>query len=950
MMPPAMGGLTFLFSDIEGSTQLWERHPEAMGAALSRHDALLRNSIEGAGGRVVKSTGDGIHAVFASVQAAVAAALAGQRALQLEPWGDVGALRVRMALHTGIADARAGDYFGPAVNRTARLMALAHGGQVLLSAASAAGAAARLPPGATLLDLGQHRLKDLSQPEHVFQLSAPELPTDFPPLRSLALLPTNLPAQLTRLIGREAELAEAHALLNQAACRLLTLTGPGGIGKTRLALQLSAEALDQFAEGVWLIELAPVAEQGLVPGAIAATLGVREPAGRSLMEALVDYLRAKHLLLVMDNCEHVVDACARAAVSLLRHCPQLKLLTTSREPLGVPGEYVVRVPSLALPTEADSEPEQLEAVHQSESGQLFVERATAAQPHFALTAGNSAAVAQIVRQLDGIPLAIELAAARVPVLSAEQIAARLDDRFRLLTGGSRTALPRHQTLLAAIEWSYQLLAEQERGLLRRLSVFAGGWVLDAAEEVASDSLQGREEQPVARTEPGLVDRSDVLDLLSRLVAKSLVLVEETEQGEARYQLLETIRQFARDRLVEAGEANVFRARHLNYCVRLAETSEKLLFSPEQGYWLNRLQADHDNLRSALAYALDHQPAAALRLAAGLRWFWQRRGFAREGRDWTTRALDRSQSRPAIVAGAGNNSIDNWTRGRAQVALALLCTNIGDHARGRQAALEAVPIMEAAGDRRELALALAALGLALIGTGEVDAAREALRRGEALARTEDDPVSLALIVIGLAQTAIWIDRDFEAARTLMSEVAQLGRRTSDPAAVAIAAYGLGWVAYSEGDWNTARRQLDEAMHLFEEIGDRSFANVAHSGLADVARRQGEFARAEADYREVITTWQALGHRPGVVRCLECLAFVASAQHKLDRAGTLLGAAEALRESLSAAMAPDEWTEYDLEVTVLRQAAEGRWDELEAAWEMGRHLSYEEAVELALSATA
>ncbi len=473
------GTVTFLFTDIEGSTRLWEQFPEAMQTALTRHDVLLRGIVESHGGGVIKSTGDGLHAVFNRATEGLAATLACQQALAGEVWtGLPSPLRVRMGLHTGESELRDDDYFGSTLNRAARLMSIAAGGQALLSSATTELVLDQLPQGVVLQDLGEHRLKDLTRPEHVFQLSSPGLPTDFPPLRSLNTLPNNLPVQLTSFIGREDEMAEAKRLL--ATTRLLTLTGPGGTGKTRLSLQVAADVLDVFPDGAWLAELAPLSDPVLVSQTVASVLGVREQPGRPLVDTLIDYLRAKSLLLILDNCEHLIEACDQLVTSLLSACPRLKILPSSREALGIAGETTYRVPSLSLPDARHSTPE---ALMQCEAVHLFVERAQAVQPRFALTSRNLNATIQICRRLDGIPLALELAAARLRLFTVEQIAARLDDRFRLLTGGSRSALPRHQTLEALIDWSYDLLPEPEREALRRLSVFAGGWTFDAAEAI-----------------------------------------------------------------------------------------------------------------------------------------------------------------------------------------------------------------------------------------------------------------------------------------------------------------------------------------------------------------------------------------------------------------------------------------------------------------------------------
>ena len=523
----ASGAVTFLFTDIEGSTRMWERLPEAMKPALARHDAILREAVATHGWRIVKTTGDGCHAAFASAADAIAAAADAQHALGAEAWESIHpeTIRVRMGVYTGEAEARDGDYYGPALNRAARLMSVGHGGQILISAVTAELARDRLPTGLSLRDLGEHRLKDLVRPERIFQLAGAGLRVDFAPLKSLDLIPNNLPAQLTSFVGREAEIAEARRLLS--ATRLLTFTGSGGTGKTRLSLQVAAEALADFADGVWLVELAPLADPDRVAAAVAAVFDLRDQPGRTMLEQLQDYLRARQVLLILDNCEHLIAASARVADALVRACPKVKVLASSREALGLAGERIFHVPSLGVP-----EPKAIvDAIARSEAVQLFVERATAAQPRFSLNAQNASAIGDICRRLDGIPLAIELAAARIRLFAPEQIAARLNDRFKLLTGGSRTALPRQQTLRALIDWSYDLLPDPEKALLRRLAVFAGGWTFEAAEAVC--------------------DSDDLLDALGHLVDKSLVAVDDCV-GEARYVLLETVRQYAREKLFDAG--------------------------------------------------------------------------------------------------------------------------------------------------------------------------------------------------------------------------------------------------------------------------------------------------------------------------------------------------------------------------------------------------------------
>lgn len=582
-IPP--GTLTMLLTDVEGSTKLWEEHPSAMPEALRRHHGLAHQIIERHGGYRPPDQGEGdsVFAVFSATASAVACALELQQALAAEPWPDQVVLRVRMALHTGAIELRdSRNYAGLALNRCARLRALAHGGQVLLSEATQALTALNLPAGASLQDLGVHHLQDLALAERVFQLCHPDLSTDFPALRSSDTKAHRLPLQLTRFVGREQALDEVRSTLR--AARLVTLTGTGGSGKTRLALQVAADLLEAYPDGVWFVELAGTADPTLVPRMVLSTIGIREQQGSLILDTLIHHLATKATLLILDNCEHLLEACAALADRLLRACAQLTILTTSREPLGITGEMVRRVPPLAVPAAALAP--SAESVAPFEAVQLFVDRAVAAEPRFALTDANAAAVAAICQRLDGIPLALELAAARLQARTVEQLRDRLEDRFRILTGGSRTALLRQRTLRATIDWSHDLLTEPEQLLFRRLSVFAGGFSLEAAEQVCSDSQVAPE---------------DVLDLLTRLVERSLVILE-TSHAHGRYRLLETLREYALEKLRTEDEEPELRRRHLMYCIAFAEPVEPALRGQDQQTWLERLHDELDNFRAAFEWS------------------------------------------------------------------------------------------------------------------------------------------------------------------------------------------------------------------------------------------------------------------------------------------------------------------------------------------------------------
>ena len=563
------GIVTFLFTDLEDSTRLWEEFPSEMKAVLARHDAILTSHVTEGDGMIVKTTGDGLHAVFSSPIDAIGVVVAAQLALRSENWSETEPLRVRMALHSGEAEQRGGDYYGSVVNRAARIMGTAAGEQILISAATADLTAGHLPEDVTYLDLGQHYLRGLNQPEQLYQVLHPDLPAEFPTLKTLGTIPNNLPAEISSFIGRENELAELNRLLTPEmdTNRLITLTGPGGTGKTRLALQSARMVLDKYPHGVWLAELAPVTDPLQVIQAVASPMGVRDQGARPLELMVADHLGSLQALLILDNCEHLIDECARLAELLLRNCPELHILASSRESFGIAGEQPYRVRSLSLPP-ADNNLN-VNELAQFEAVRLFTERATEVKPGFALDANNAQDISQICHRLDGIPLAIELAAARVRVLSPKQIADRLDDRFRLLTGGSRTALPRQRTLQALIDWSYDLLPEEESILLCRLSAFINGWTLEAAEAVAGFKP---------------LEPYQVLDLLEQLVNKSLVVAEETELG-MRYFMLESIRQYAQEKLADSGESKKLRDSHLSFFLSESlEAHQHLMDLQPPGDW------------------------------------------------------------------------------------------------------------------------------------------------------------------------------------------------------------------------------------------------------------------------------------------------------------------------------------------------------------------------------
>ncbi len=922
------GTVTFLFTDIEGSASLWEREPDAMRAALARHDAIFEAIIAEHAGVLYKHIGDAVQAAFRLPAPAVLAALAAQRALAAEAWPTGQPIRVRMGLHTGPAVPAETDYTTThTLNRVARIMGAAHGGQVLLSAETAQLTRGDLPAEVSLRNLAEHRMKGLAQLEHLFQLVVPDLPADFPPLATQVAIPNNLPVAVTSFVGREKEIAEAKRLL--AGTHLLTLTGSGGTGKTRLSLQTAAQVRPDFRDGVWLIELAPLTDPDQVLSTIAAVLNVREQPGRPsprpeanggpLLAALTDYLRVKRLLLILDNCEHLVAACAAAADQLLRACPHLKILASSREGLGIAGETTYHVPSLSLlgPQAVPT----VEAVSQCEAARLLIERARAAWPGFTLTETNAPAVAQICRRLDGIPLALELAAARLKVLSVEQLAARLDDRFRLLTGGSRTALPRQQTLRALIDWSYDLLSEPERAALQQFSIFAGGWTLAAAEAVV------------------VLAQDDVLEILGQLVNKSLVAAETEAGGETRYHLLETVRQYAREKLLEAGGGAAVRDRHLEYFVRWAEALEAPLRGPDMLTCLDQLDADHDNVRAALEWGLANDPLAALRLAAMLSIFWGRRTSATEGRAWLRAALTQAAGQPQLeVDGRYQLAWAKALQGEAALAFSL------GHNQAARAAIEAcIAAARQINAERVLAMALGT-GATICGfLGDLATARAWIDESLALCRRNGYLFELGMNTGMPMFVAIMTQAPVPPG--LPEEAIRAARASGNPWAIGMTLQNVARTRAVQGAWAEAWHGLDEAAHWFHQLRDRLFETGCRSEQGHVLRWQGRLAEAEAVYRVTLGLWRDLGQHGAVAHELECLAFLAGAQGAGARAARLLGAAEALREAGGYAMTPIERREYEPAVAQLRTQLDAA--DFAAAWAAGRALALDEAVAYALN---
>lgn len=883
------GTVTFLFTDVVGSTRLWEDHPEAMRRAMARHDSLLRVIITDGNGVIVKMTGDGVHAAFATAPDALKVALAVQQAFQPSEWDEPVAIQVRMAIHTGVAELRDGDYFGSVVNRAARLMASGNGGQILLSLSTHELVRDHLRENVTLRNLGSHYLKDLARPEQVFQVVHPALKDDFPSLKTLdnPELKNNLPRQLTAFIGREKAISEVSSLLTKT--RLLTLTGAGGFGKTRLSLQVAADVLEQYPDGAWLVELASVTEASRVIQTVATVLGVKESGGQTLEQTLLQYLSSKHLLLLLDNCEHQVESCAELATAILGSCSHVTILATSREALSIAGEQIYRVPSLSLPD--PTQPVVWESLSQYEAVRLFIERALLVKPDFVVTNENAPSLAQICHRLDGIPLAIELAAARLRSLSLEDINRRLDSSLHLLTGGNRMALPRQQTLRALIGWSFDLLNSQEKLLFARLAMFPSSWTLEAAENICSG-----EDSTGINIEDG-----EVLDLLFSLVDKSLVSTEESGTT-TRYRLLETVRQFALEKFQATGEVPAVRGKYRRWFTDFAEKVGLQLEGSEQVAWLRLVEAEHDNIRAVLAWETpDSEAAEQNLLIAGSLWrFWVVRGFFSEGRTHLQRAL-----------GHSGIALRTLSRAKALNAAGLLAYRQGDNEIAREFYEESLSIRREHGERRLVAGTLDNLGILARVRGDWEEALRLHAEGLVIWRELDDLKGIADSLSAQGLVAYGQD-DHTRAHELYEESVSIQRRLGNPWSLAAVLNNLGLTACRQENSTRAKEIFDECGAIFRELGDRAGIGTALLNSGFAMCHQGDYAAAEIAYKESLSTFREMNHAAGLIGGMEGMATCSLEQGKAEVAVLLWGAVDALRERTGFPVSPHQRATYDSQI--------------------------------------
>ena len=907
------GTVTFLFTDIEGSTRLLQQLGNKFASLLAEEEQLLHEAFETHNGSVVRTEGDSFFVTFPSAVDAVKAVVQSQRALANHEWIEGASVRVRMGLHTGEAQVQASDYVGIDVHRAARITAAAHGGQVLLSQATCALIERELPDGVALRDLGEHRLKDLRRPMHLYQLIIAGLPADFPPLDSSGVSPNNLPVQLTSFIGRSKEIREVKQLLSEA--RLLTLTGPGGSGKTRLALQVAAEMIEDFQNGVFFVPLATITDPGLVASTIAQPLGIPEAAGRSILDSLKDYLHSKSLLLLLDNFEQVISA-APLIVELLAACSKLKVLVTSREGLRVSGEFEYPVPPLELPELTQLPPP--ESLLQFAAVELFIQRAQAVKPDFRITGDTAPAVVEICYRLEGLPLAIELAAARIKLLPPRAMLTRLENRLEFLTGGRRDLPVRQQTLRNTIAWSYDLLNENEQKLFQRLSVFVDGCTVDAVETVAGDQK----------------DRISVLDRLGSLLDKSLLREAEDLNGEPRFLMLEILREYGLEQLEASGEQEAIRLRHANYFLALSEEAESNLESSQQVHWIDRMEQEHDNLRAALEWSRTADAAGeiCLRLAGTLGFFWEAHGYLSEGRERLSAILSMEIAQVRTAA-----------RAKLLARAAELAFRQSDYSATNSLAEESLAIYREVGDRHGSASALIRLGNVATEVGDYATASGYLEESLMLWRELGDKHGIARALISSGWTVLRAG-DYLLAKARLEEALTLSRELEDTRSMGFELAGLGEVALRQGEYQRATRLVEESLEMRRQLGNKWGVGVSLGILGLIAMRQRDWKRAVGRLVESLEVRREIGDIGGSAWCLERLAGVAMEQGQAEKAARLFGAASGLRAAIGSIIDQVDQAEYKSNLSSLQ--AELGEERFTGMWGEGDALTLEQAAAYAM----
>jgi predicted ATPase/class 3 adenylate cyclase len=985
------GTVTFLFSDIEGSTQLLQRIGDKYSQALEEQRAIVRAAFQQFEGYEIDTAGDAFFVAFNRAQDGISAALATQRQLAMHQWPEGETLRVRMALHTGEPIVTATGYVGIDVHRAARLCSAGHGGQILISETTRQLVAGNLPEGVILRDLGEHRLKDLQHAEHIYQIIVPDLQSDFPSLKTLNSRPNNLPAQITPLVGREREIEAVRQFLLKPEVRLVTLTGPGGIGKTSLSLQAALSLLEEFAHGVFFVGLAAISDAELVLPTIAQTLGIRENRSKSLRDSVIEYLRDKHLLLVLDNFEQVVAA-AQAVSDLVAACPHLKILVTSRIVLRLKGEREYPVEPLPAPDPRKAGHSK-DSLSQYAAVELFIQRALAVKPDFEVNNDNAPAVAEICFRLEGMPLAIELAAARLKLFTPQALLGRLDSRLQLLRGGPRDTPARHQTLRQAIAWSYDLLSPAEQAFFQQLAVFVGGCSLEAVEAICHTADE---------------HALEALDGLAALIDQSLIRQEQTKDGELRFVMFETIREFALERLYASDDWQATRRRHADFFLALAEKAEPELTGPKQALWLNMLEREHDNLRAVFSWIEETgQADYGLRLGAAIWRFWIVRGHRQEGRE-----------RLAALLALPGTAKPTRERARVLNAVGTIMHESWDYITARQRLEESLQIWRELGDKKGMATVINNLGWIADQLGELNSAKELSQESLALHTVLGDKRGMAVAFNNLAWAA-HIQSEFTLARSLQEKNLGLRQEIGDERGAAFATGWLGWIEGVQGNYEKAALLLESARAKLRELGDTMLIGFSVWVLAQMAIDQGDvesaaklieedaamikdrdpqmlwvlalvkeregdqqqaqalleeslsklrawgykwgianvlyhigrqaldrkdYERAAVCFHESMILNRDLGNKLGIAKALVEFGVLALAQDDPERSARLFAAGEALHKAIGAPMPQYERMAFECEVALVRAQLE---EEIFAStWNAGKNMAIEQAVIYAL----
>ncbi len=949
-MSPPGGQVTFLFTDIEGSTKLAQEFHDRLPEVLNIHNSILRNATESNNGFVFRIIGDAFCCAFADCNKAIKAAVDAQKSLGAESWGDA-VIKVRMGIHTGYAEWSGTDYMGYiTLARVNRVMSAAYGGQILVSSDAFNKIDFDGLGEITFRDLGERRLKDLIQPMKLYQVISPGVHSEFPPLNTLDARPNNLPVQLTSFIGREKDLSELKKFLSGS--RLVTLLGTGGTGKTRLALQAGADIIDEYSNGVWFADLSSLQDPLLLPQHLEQMFGISERQKQSPEELLVEFLKDKELLIILDNCEQLIEACATLVQSILQKSSKVKILATSRESLRCHGELIYKVSSLNHPEPNEKvTPEQLT---QYEAVRLFIERALSVNPAFRVNNNNAPALAQICTQLDGIPLALELAAVRTKVLSLEDICLRLEDRFALLTGGKRTSLPRQKTLRAMIDWSFDLLSENERILWRRLCIFSGGWTLEVAEQICADEF---------------LDNYDILDLTNELAEKSVISFSEQS---GKFRMLETIRQYGAEKLREAGEERKFCDRHFYYYLNMCESSFADMNGPRSKAWLDRFEDDYANIHSALKWASENGLyEEGNRLSFALGKLWEVRGYLFEGNMWmqkflqdttvlTQQTISRSKRLAGILATIlGENEralrltkesleISRETDDKNGISqclnvLGMISFDMSNLKDAKEYLTEALSIRRQIGRNIGLCSALNSLGLTIIQEGEYSKALEYFEEAMEIADEFDDDMYKGILYNNLGEVYDYLG-NYEKSMEYLELGIEVDRNLGNKNGIGVSLYNLATLAMKNEDYVTSERLFSESLIIAKETGFKLSEVYSRVGLGQVLISQGKTGEAESHFFDVLTEFRDIADVKSIALSLGGISMILQVRGMHEESAMIAGAAISKFETSGAFV--DKYIEMNIAKILEPLDASIGPEEKDKLLEKGRNLNSAEAESLAL----